>query len=278
MEARRMYDCSSPGMRKCFARGLSYGFTGSSSFGSVISAATTVVHHRVIAALYREIVCYCTLTRRRGQALHQGHRDPARLGRVVLSLPVLKGGSFFFIVILLIGTGWSFLQEREKKVLMVVIMLQVIDNIAAIGIRVAFLLLFLLRWRMSALMDRIRTSPSDVIVTDKKDSTNKRTFKFNHSTCWSFFGPTFDGSSDRGRRIGDLQKKEGGEPPTLKNGSIPSNQREYDDGILKDTVVCERIQQDLGKYVGTLISSRHGQSYARSMVTCVTASVMPLVK
>ncbi|KAK1283597.1 hypothetical protein QJS10_CPB21g01035 [Acorus calamus] len=48
-------------------------------------------------------------------------------------------------------------------------------------------------------MDRIRTSPSDVIVTDKKDSTNKRTFKFKHRS--------------KNRRPA---KKEGGEPPTLK--------------------------------------------------------------
>ncbi|KAK1265220.1 hypothetical protein QJS04_geneDACA017899 [Acorus gramineus] len=47
-------------------------------------------------------------------------------------------GVLLFTVIVLIGTGWSFLrpflQEREKKVLMVVIPLQVIDNIAAIVI------------------------------------------------------------------------------------------------------------------------------------------------
>ncbi|KAK1285656.1 hypothetical protein QJS10_CPB20g00836 [Acorus calamus] len=47
-------------------------------------------------------------------------------------------GVLLFTVIVLIGTGWSFLrpflQEREKKVLMAVIPLQVIDNIASIVI------------------------------------------------------------------------------------------------------------------------------------------------
>lgn len=43
-------------------------------------------------------------------------------------------GIMLFTVIVLIGTGWSFLkpylQEREKKVLMTVIPLQVLENIA----------------------------------------------------------------------------------------------------------------------------------------------------
>ncbi|WOL04804.1 hypothetical protein Cni_G13526 [Canna indica] len=47
-------------------------------------------------------------------------------------------GVLLFTVIVLIGTGWSFLkpflQEREKKVLMIVIPLQVIANIASIVI------------------------------------------------------------------------------------------------------------------------------------------------
>ncbi|OAY81256.1 Protein GPR107 [Ananas comosus] len=47
-------------------------------------------------------------------------------------------GVLLFAVIVLIGTGWSFLkpflQEREKKVLMVVIPLQVIANIASVVI------------------------------------------------------------------------------------------------------------------------------------------------
>ncbi|RVX11304.1 Protein GPR107 [Vitis vinifera] len=45
-------------------------------------------------------------------------------------------GIMLFTVIVLIGTGWSFLkpylQEREKKVLMVVIPLQVMENIASV--------------------------------------------------------------------------------------------------------------------------------------------------
>jgi len=45
-------------------------------------------------------------------------------------------GVLFFTVIVLIGTGWSFLkpflQDREKKVLMVVIPLQVLANIASV--------------------------------------------------------------------------------------------------------------------------------------------------
>ncbi|KAK8934857.1 hypothetical protein KSP39_PZI014953 [Platanthera zijinensis] len=49
----------------------------------------------------------------------------------------LKGG-LLFTVIILIGTGWSFLkpflQVREKKVLMIVIPLQVIANIASVVI------------------------------------------------------------------------------------------------------------------------------------------------
>ncbi|WOL18662.1 hypothetical protein Cni_G27459 [Canna indica] len=47
-------------------------------------------------------------------------------------------GVLFFTVIILIGTGWSllkpFLQEREKKVLMVVIPLQIVANIASVVI------------------------------------------------------------------------------------------------------------------------------------------------
>ncbi|MQM21514.1 hypothetical protein Taro_054555 [Colocasia esculenta] len=47
----------------------------------------------------------------------------------------LKGVTLFTVIVL-IGTGWSFLkpylQEREKKVLMVVIPLQVVENIASI--------------------------------------------------------------------------------------------------------------------------------------------------
>ncbi|KAA8538963.1 hypothetical protein F0562_025655 [Nyssa sinensis] len=47
-------------------------------------------------------------------------------------------GVVLFTVIILIGTGWSFLkpylQEREKKVLMVVIPLQVLENIASVVI------------------------------------------------------------------------------------------------------------------------------------------------
>ncbi|ONK67811.1 uncharacterized protein A4U43_C05F4020 [Asparagus officinalis] len=47
-------------------------------------------------------------------------------------------GVLFFTVIVLIGTGWSFLkpflQDREKKVLMLVIPLQVVTNIASIVI------------------------------------------------------------------------------------------------------------------------------------------------
>lgn len=45
-------------------------------------------------------------------------------------------GIFLFVVVLLVGTGWSllkpFLNDREKKVLVVVLSLQVIDNIAII--------------------------------------------------------------------------------------------------------------------------------------------------
>ena len=41
-----------------------------------------------------------------------------------------------FTVIILIGTGWSFLksflQEKEKKVLMIVIPLQVLANLASV--------------------------------------------------------------------------------------------------------------------------------------------------
>ncbi|XP_043707166.1 protein CANDIDATE G-PROTEIN COUPLED RECEPTOR 7-like [Telopea speciosissima] len=47
-------------------------------------------------------------------------------------------GIMLFTVIILIGTGWSFLkpylQEREKKVLMIVIPLQVLENIATVVI------------------------------------------------------------------------------------------------------------------------------------------------
>lgn len=47
-------------------------------------------------------------------------------------------GVMLFTVIILIGTGWSivkpYLQEREKKVLMIVIPLQVLENVAAIVI------------------------------------------------------------------------------------------------------------------------------------------------
>ncbi|XP_042483569.1 protein CANDIDATE G-PROTEIN COUPLED RECEPTOR 7-like [Macadamia integrifolia] len=47
-------------------------------------------------------------------------------------------GIMLFTVIILIGTGWSFLkpylQEREKKVLMIVIPLQVLENIASVVI------------------------------------------------------------------------------------------------------------------------------------------------
>ncbi|KAJ0961557.1 hypothetical protein J5N97_001542 [Dioscorea zingiberensis] len=47
-------------------------------------------------------------------------------------------GILLFTVIVLIGTGWSFLkpylQEREKKILMIVIPMQVIENIAAVVI------------------------------------------------------------------------------------------------------------------------------------------------
>ena len=43
-----------------------------------------------------------------------------------------------FTVIILIGTGWSFLksflQEKEKKVLMIVIPLQVLANLASVVI------------------------------------------------------------------------------------------------------------------------------------------------
>ncbi len=43
-----------------------------------------------------------------------------------------------FTVIVLIGTGWSFLksflQEKEKKVLMIVIPLQVLANLASVVI------------------------------------------------------------------------------------------------------------------------------------------------
>ncbi|XP_028097919.1 protein GPR107-like [Camellia sinensis] len=47
-------------------------------------------------------------------------------------------GVILFTVIVLIGTGWSFLkpylQEREKKVLMVIIPLQVLENVASVVI------------------------------------------------------------------------------------------------------------------------------------------------
>jgi NADH:ubiquinone oxidoreductase subunit 3 (subunit A) len=45
-------------------------------------------------------------------------------------------GTFMFTVILLIGSGWSlvkpFLNDREKKIIWVVLVLQVIDNIAVV--------------------------------------------------------------------------------------------------------------------------------------------------
>jgi len=50
----------------------------------------------------------------------------------------LKGVMFFCTMIVLIGMGWSilkpFLQEKEKKVLMIVIPLRVFANFAAVVI------------------------------------------------------------------------------------------------------------------------------------------------
>lgn len=55
---------------------------------------------------------------------------------IAFSISGLFRGVMLFIVIVLIGTGWSFLkpylQDKEKKVLMVVIPLQVFANIASI--------------------------------------------------------------------------------------------------------------------------------------------------
>jgi len=52
---------------------------------------------------------------------------------------ILKTG-FFFVIVTLIGTGWSFfkpfLSDKDKKVIMVVIPLQVLDNIALVIIGV----------------------------------------------------------------------------------------------------------------------------------------------
>ena len=55
---------------------------------------------------------------------------------IVYYLFTFLNGSFMFIVILLIGAGWSllkpFLQQREKKILTIVIPLQILSNIASI--------------------------------------------------------------------------------------------------------------------------------------------------
>ena len=45
-------------------------------------------------------------------------------------------GVMLFVVILLIGTGWSlvkpYLNDREKKIVLVVLVLQVVDNVALV--------------------------------------------------------------------------------------------------------------------------------------------------
>lgn len=47
-------------------------------------------------------------------------------------------GTFLFTVILLIGTGWSFvkpfLNDREKKIILVILVLQVVNNVAIIAL------------------------------------------------------------------------------------------------------------------------------------------------
>lgn len=65
----------------------------------------------------------------------QSHGSPVGWNVLYYIFAFLKG-IFLFVVVLLVGTGWSllkpFLNDREKKILVIVLSLQVVDNIAII--------------------------------------------------------------------------------------------------------------------------------------------------
>ena len=99
--------------------------------GSRKSAAVYPIHHLMSVLLLLKFLSVFFESIRYHAIRIVGH---AEFWSTVYYLFTFIKGTFLFTVILLIGTGWSFvkpfLNEREKKVIFLILVLQVINNIA----------------------------------------------------------------------------------------------------------------------------------------------------
>jgi len=113
------------------------GTKASSSQGSGLrgsgKAAVYTIHHMMAILLGLKAVTIFSESVRYHYIRVYGH---AELWSVIYYFFAFLKGTFLFTLILLIGSGWSFvkpfLYDREKKVIFVVLFLQVIDNIAVV--------------------------------------------------------------------------------------------------------------------------------------------------
>lgn len=91
------------------------------------------IHHLMTVLLGLKTVTVFFESARYHYIKMNGHAE--FLSAVYFTMSFVKG-TFMFTVILLIGSGWSlvkpFLNEREKKIIWTVLVLQIIDNIAVI--------------------------------------------------------------------------------------------------------------------------------------------------
>lgn len=110
-------------------RGIQSGREDTGSGRPVVLA----IHHLMTALLILKFFSVFFESIRYHYIRISGHADAWSV--VYYTFAFLKG-TFLFTVILLIGSGWSFvkpfLTDREKKVIFLVLLLQVVDNIAVI--------------------------------------------------------------------------------------------------------------------------------------------------
>lgn len=105
---------------------------GSSSDPDAKSSQQNVhaIHHMMSAVLLLKTITIFFESARYHYIQHYGHAE--LLSFVYYTFSFLKG-MFLFTVVLLIGSGWSFfkpfLNPKEKRIILLVIILQVIDNI-----------------------------------------------------------------------------------------------------------------------------------------------------